>query len=183
MPHNNPDPFSHKPHNRLVYEADPIPDDDNVHNAVAVHHDQPRDRRQQTFEYLGSIFEYLEQSPPQGGQNSTASSTTVTPGGRSTTGGMGSSSGSDPYYSGHGPSYYGDYNDPVERIRQMLWKLLRDLDHFIFIAKAPSGGLIGAFHLPKRMIAMIVLAMFMIFATLYNFPGIWEIIFGIFGLA
>jgi hypothetical protein len=52
---------------------------------------------------------------------------------------------------------------------------------FFFIGEGP-GGLLCMFHLPKRVIAAAIFALFLMFATLYNVPDAWEVVFGFFGL-
>ncbi len=62
-----------------------------------------------------------------------------------------------------------------------LLRALRNLNYFVIIAPG-RRGLIFLVHVPKRVIVLFLFALFLMFATIYGMPGIWEIMFGIIGI-
>ncbi|NDJ75355.1 MAG: hypothetical protein GYB65_03770 [Chloroflexi bacterium] len=76
------------------------------------------------------------------------------------------------------------YEDDVfNAMRHFAQRLLKELGYFVFVTRSPNGSIFGAFHLPVRVIAMLIFTLFLVFVTLYNFPSIWETVFSFFGLA
>lgn len=62
-----------------------------------------------------------------------------------------------------------------------LLRALRNLNYFVIIAPG-RRGLIFLIHVPKRVIVLFLFALFLMFATIYGMPGVWEIMFGIIGI-
>lgn len=62
-----------------------------------------------------------------------------------------------------------------------LLRALRNLNHFVFITPGPRGLLLVA-HIPRRILVLILFALFLMFASVYRLPEVWEILFGIFGI-
>ncbi|NLE49808.1 MAG: hypothetical protein GX613_00245 [Chloroflexi bacterium] len=62
-----------------------------------------------------------------------------------------------------------------------LLRALRNLNHFVFITPGPRGLLFVA-HIPRKILVLILFALFLMFASVYRLPEVWEILFGIFGI-
>lgn len=58
---------------------------------------------------------------------------------------------------------------------------LRNLNHFVFITPGPRG-LLFIVHLPRKTLVLILFALFLMFASVYRLPEVWEIMFGIIGI-
>jgi hypothetical protein len=73
--------------------------------------------------------------------------------------------------------------DFAENPRMPWRRTWQELGFFVLISQRPSGSFVGIFHVPRKAIALFLLALFLMFGALYNLPAIWEIVFGLFGLA
>lgn len=62
-----------------------------------------------------------------------------------------------------------------------LLRALRNLNHFVFITPGPRGLLFVA-HIPRKVLVLVLFALFLMFASVYRLPEVWEILFGIFGI-
>jgi len=62
-----------------------------------------------------------------------------------------------------------------------LLRALRNLNHFVFITPGPRGLLFIA-HVPHKILVLALFALFLMFASVYRLPEVWEILFGIFGI-
>lgn len=60
-------------------------------------------------------------------------------------------------------------------------RALRNIGHFIIIAPAPRGWIIIS-HISKKAVVIVLFALFLMFASIYRLPEVWEILFGIFGI-
>jgi len=58
---------------------------------------------------------------------------------------------------------------------------LRNLNHFVFITPGPRG-LLFIVHLPRKILVLILFALFLMFASVYRIPEVWEVMFGIIGI-
>lgn len=86
------------------------------------------------------------------------------------------------------PAGYRDDTDSADEPDMMpsavlyhLLRTLRNLNHFVFITPGPRG-LLFIVHIPRKILVLILFALFLMFASVYRLPEVWEILFGIFGI-
>lgn len=81
----------------------------------------------------------------------------------------------------YGPDPDGGADTMTSAMLYHLMRALRNLNHFVFITPGPRG-LLFIVHIPRKVLVAILFALFLMFASVYRLPEVWEILFGIFGI-